>query len=109
MVAWGKSAERLNELADSKGLAVVAIGMVSQRRWKYNDKWYERLELIYLSHLKVQVGDDFEAIAIEKRGEAIKEAVASAVNAKPKGSKKDGSNGDGAEEVKELEPDDIPF
>ena len=75
IVAWGQPAEELNRMAE-KGLAVRACGFVSQRKWQYNDKWYERLELIYLTELEVQDGEELKVIEIPKRGDGKKEARA---------------------------------
>ena len=88
VIAWNSAAEKLNELANAKGLAVRAVGVVSQRKWKYNDKFYEKLELIYLSELAVQSGGDLVEVEIEAKGDGSKsqresnEAVKEAVKAK---------------------------
>lgn len=65
---WGATAEKMNEVASAKGLAIEAKGMIEQRRWQYNNKWYDELRLVFVSECRVQISEkEFEDLPIEKK------------------------------------------
>lgn len=79
-------------------MAVRAVGTVSQRRWKYEEKFYERLEVVYLTELAVQVGDELVNIEIPAKGDGNRKKEPVPAKAKAKKGEAGG-----------LEPEDIPF
>jgi single-stranded DNA-binding protein len=95
VIAWGSTAEVLHQKAE-KGLALTATGMVSQRKWQYQGKWYEKLELIYLKSLAIEQDAGMVEIPIEDDKEK---------SSKKKEKKKDEPKA-GEDEFK---PEDITF
>lgn len=91
---WGVTAEKMNQIGSRSGLAIIVEGQLQQKRWNYNGKWYEKIELMYVKSCQIQTSEKgFTDLPIEKKSKFDNNGV---------------GNGESEGET-EVEPDDIPF
>lgn len=64
IVTWEKLAEEVNKMVEKKGIAVKAEGVIRERKWQYKDKWYSKLEMVWLRSLEIQKGEKLVSLEI---------------------------------------------